>query len=147
MVKVANSVVIDRPIHEVFEFVANFENEPRWKPDVVRRVERLSGSPMEVGARYREVSGPPGAERETTFEVTECKLGEGVAFRSSGGSRGAYSFEETDGGTRVTFAVDVRARTLVTLLATPRKFSRLRRGIGNELIGLRRVLEHRSDAT
>jgi uncharacterized membrane protein len=141
MLSVANSVLIERPIEEVFEFVANFENEPRWKPDVVRTVERLSGSPMELGARYREISAPPGEQRETIFEVTESKLGERIAFQSSGGSRGAYTFERVGDATRVTFAVDLPARALVGVIAAPRKLSNLRRRIGAELVGLQRALE------
>ena len=31
MIKIENSVVINRPVDEVFEFLANSENNPQWQ--------------------------------------------------------------------------------------------------------------------
>ena len=34
MIKAHHTVVIQRPIHDVFSFVANYENDPQWRSEV-----------------------------------------------------------------------------------------------------------------
>jgi glyoxylase-like metal-dependent hydrolase (beta-lactamase superfamily II) len=52
MVIIDGQVVIRRPVRDVFEFVADERNEPRYNPRM-RRVEQLTAGPIGVGTRFR----------------------------------------------------------------------------------------------
>lgn len=54
MAKGGGSIHIDRPADEVFVFVADAENNPRWRSYVVETA-WLDGGPMRVGRRGRQV--------------------------------------------------------------------------------------------
>jgi uncharacterized membrane protein len=51
MTRVATSVVINRPPEEVFEFVSNFENNPRWQSGM-HEARITSEGPLGVGTTY-----------------------------------------------------------------------------------------------
>ena len=52
MARIAGEMVINRPVDEVFDFVADERNEPRYNP-THRRVEKLSPGPIGRGTRFR----------------------------------------------------------------------------------------------
>jgi uncharacterized membrane protein len=101
-----NSVVIKKPRSEVFAFVANHENDPKWRPGVAD-IARASGQGQ--GEIWRQgVNGPIGRRIDADFEVTAYQEGSLLAFRTLGGPvqpEGSYRFEDADGGTRVTFSL------------------------------------------
>jgi carbon monoxide dehydrogenase subunit G len=113
-----NSIVIDRARPEVFTFVANHENDKQWRPGVLD-IERASGEGR--GAVYRQgVKGPLGRRIPVDFEVTAYEKDSHVAFRTLGGPvqpEGSYRFEDADGGTRVTFALNANLRGPQKLMA------------------------------
>jgi hypothetical protein len=52
--KVQHSIVINRPIEQVFAFVTNLaENERRWQPEI-EVLQFTSAGPMGVGTTFRE---------------------------------------------------------------------------------------------
>ena len=70
MISVEHSVVIDRPIHEVFAFIANVENNPQWQQSVLE-TRKTSPGPVGVGSTGIEVRQFMGRRMELSFEVTE----------------------------------------------------------------------------
>ncbi len=52
MINVEESIVINRPISEVFAFVANFENHPKWETNF-QKVKLLTSTPTGVGTTYQ----------------------------------------------------------------------------------------------
>jgi uncharacterized membrane protein len=54
MVRFSNNLIIDRPIHEVFQFVADFENMPKWNYYVVE-VSKVTPGPIGVGTTFRQL--------------------------------------------------------------------------------------------
>ena len=52
MARIDGAVVIKRPVDEVFDFVADERNEPRYNPGI-RRAEKLSPGPIGCGTRFR----------------------------------------------------------------------------------------------
>lgn len=52
MVRIEGEIVIKRPLEEVFDFVADERNEPRYNPRM-RRAEQISDGPIGVGTRFR----------------------------------------------------------------------------------------------
>jgi uncharacterized membrane protein len=49
-----NTIRIDRPVDEVFAFLSDFENIPKWNYYVLE-VRRLSESPTGIGTTYHQV--------------------------------------------------------------------------------------------
>jgi uncharacterized protein YndB with AHSA1/START domain len=68
MIKVESSVVISKPVEEVFSYVTNGDNATKWQVGVESAVQE---APVDlVGSRYTEVRKFMGQELKTTMEVT-----------------------------------------------------------------------------
>ena len=63
-----NTVIIGRPIEEVFGFLADFENIPKWNYAIVETHKVYQG-PVGVGTIYQQVRSVPSRSQER-FEVT-----------------------------------------------------------------------------
>jgi uncharacterized membrane protein len=135
-----NSIVIEKPRSDVFAFVADHENDARWRPGVLD-IARASGDGK--GAVYRQgVKGPMGKRIDADFEVTAYQEGSLLAFRTLGGPvqpDGSYRFEDVDGGTRVTFSLNATLRGPQKLM-TPMVAKSMRSQV-DALSNLKRVLE------
>ncbi|MGZ6639243.1 MAG: SRPBCC family protein [Solirubrobacteraceae bacterium] len=51
MARVEGEIIINRPEEEVFDFVADERNEPRYNPRMVR-AEKISEGPIGPGTRF-----------------------------------------------------------------------------------------------
>jgi len=69
MIKVEKSVVIKKPVGEVFAYVQNNENSTKWQGGVTS-VQMEEGPDNVVGSRYTEVRKFLGQEMKTTMEIT-----------------------------------------------------------------------------
>jgi uncharacterized protein YndB with AHSA1/START domain len=114
-----NSVTINRPLHEVFAFVADKENDPRWRPGVAE-IKRESGDGT-VGTKYRQlIHGPGGRSIPADIEITGYEPGKRLAFRATAGPvrpEGSFDFVEEGGATRVTFRLDAELAGMKKLMA------------------------------
>jgi hypothetical protein len=54
MLEFENTIRIDRPVDEVFAFLSDFENIPKWNYYVLE-VRQLSDNPVGVGTTYHQV--------------------------------------------------------------------------------------------
>ena len=135
-----NSIVINKPVSEVFAFVADHENDPKWRPGV-NDIKHASGEG--VGTVYRQgMKGPFGRRIPADFEVTAYEQNSHMAFRTLGGPvqpEGVFRFEETDGGTRVTFSLTADLHGAQKLMA-PMVGRSMRSEVG-ALENLKQVLE------
>ena len=141
------TVSIDRPIDDVFAFVADAENMPRWV-DNLGETRLESGDGTAVGDRYASSYTYGGSTHDMTFEVTAYEPPTRVGLRGRGGPfdfDATVTLEATDGGTLVTNSVvDDSERPLPGVLMTVlgpvfRRF--LARQLRGELDQLRTVLE------
>ena len=100
------TISIDRPVAEVFEFVANGRNGPRWRSGVLD-VEHQSGEG--AGSVYRQgVRGPGGRRIAADYEITTYEPERLLAFRAIAGPvrpEGSYRFTADGGRTVVTFSL------------------------------------------
>jgi uncharacterized protein YndB with AHSA1/START domain len=69
MVEVKGEIVIDRPPEEVFDLVADEENEPQYNPQM-RRAEQISEGPIGIGTRFRAETVSMGRAVPMVIEFT-----------------------------------------------------------------------------
>jgi carbon monoxide dehydrogenase subunit G len=134
-------VTIQRPIDEVFAYVADGEHSPAWRPGVTD-IRRVSGTG--VGERYAQgVRGPMGRRIAADYEVTVFEPNRRIEFQTVTGParpHGRYDFEPTGAGTRLRFALDAQVGGLAGIFMK----SAVQRTMDAEvrtLDNLKRVLE------
>jgi carbon monoxide dehydrogenase subunit G len=137
----SNTIGIARPPHEVFAFVADLENAPRWNHAIVETRKTTTG-PINVGTTYRQLRSEP-TRSEETLRVTELEPDRRFAVDGELGpfvGRLTYEFEDVAGSTRLTNTAELEARGLVKL-AAPLASSRVRQAVAANLGSLKRLLE------
>ena len=143
MITVEHSVVINRPIEEVFEFMADIENAPQWRSGVVE-VKKLSDEPA-VGARASEVLQFLGRRMETTYEITEYEPNVKFGFKTISGPvsmEGGFTVESVGGGTKVSFKIQGETGGFFKL-AEPILGRMVRRQVETDHSNLKDLLEAR----
>ena len=109
MIRSAVVVAIDRPIEQVFAFVANAETAPQWRQEIVD-VRRTTAGPIGVGTTYQARHTHLGERAASTLEITEYEPNRKVSFEGiTGPSRfqHSYAFQSVGASTRVTYGFDL----------------------------------------
>ena len=136
-----NTVMIRRPIEEVFGFLADFENIPRWNYAIVE-THKVSQGPVGVGTVYQQVRSVP-RRSEERFEVTAYNPPRQLEIRGQLGpfpSRLSYALDAIPEGTRMTNSVELGLRgpgRLLGRVAVPR----VRDAVAANLQKLKELLE------
>jgi uncharacterized protein YndB with AHSA1/START domain len=143
MRRLEESVVIERPIEEVFLVAGDPENDPRWAPTVTE-VRKTSDGPLGLGTTYEHVIRLLGRRIEISFEVTDYEPNRALEIgRFSGPFRGAVgrrTLEPVERGTRVTFAAQGTSGLFFNLLE-PLVVAAIRRQFTRSVVRLKHVLE------
>jgi uncharacterized membrane protein len=112
-----HEVTITRPAAEVFAFVADGLNAPRWRPGVVD-VASVSGAGL--GAVYKQgVKGPGGRRIDADYRITAYEPNRRLAFEAIAGPvrpTGQFDFDDADGATRLGFALQAALSGIKKLL-------------------------------
>jgi hypothetical protein len=114
-IRLVNSILIQRPVEEVFDYCFDLENELKWNPDGLLSLEGLTSRPIVVGTKFLALwkGSPPMTceytciERPVGWEVYASAKGMDVAFRGEVTNLGSGS------------------RLSVTMTLIPRGFLRL----------------------
>jgi uncharacterized protein YndB with AHSA1/START domain len=117
------TTVIDRPIEEVFAFLADGENDPRFSPRVVEITKTTDGPPG-VGTVYKSTVKDAGMTTHREFEVTEFVAPTRIrwAERSKNtvtAPEGGYDLAPEGDGTRVTIHNVLQGNGLLGTLLAP----------------------------
>jgi uncharacterized membrane protein len=135
-----SEALIQRPIAEVFAFLADAENDLRWRSDVLD-IARVSGSG--AGSHYRQgVRGPGGRRLNADIEITQLETDSLIRFRVTSGPvqpTGQYSLEPEGTGTRVRFSLEADLPGLKKLMAP--MVQKAMNGEVGQLENLKRALE------
>ncbi len=102
--RIEESVQINRPREEVYEFVANPENLPVWTGTVIETRTETRG-PLLEGNTFISVAKFLGRTIESPFEVTAHEFPRRHSHKSTGGplpTAWTLTFEKVAGGTRCT---------------------------------------------
>ena len=136
-----NALTIRRPPDEVFQYLAAFENVPRWNYAIVE-TQKTSEGPVGVGATYRQTRSIP-SPAEETFRVTEFDPHKRLAIHGDlGPFQGTltYELEEVPGGTQLTNRADLEGRGLAKV-AAPLLGGRVGDAVAANLQKLKEILE------
>lgn len=144
MLTIEESIVIHRPIEEVFAYVSDQRNSPQWQDGVVE-VQQTPESPVGVGTKTTLVRVFLGRRLEQHAEFVAYEPPTMFAFKSSSGppTTGTNRFEATAEGTKVTIAFEMQAGGLFAL-AEPLVARNLRRSVDAALGNLKDLLESRA---
>ncbi|HYR62485.1 MAG TPA: SRPBCC family protein [Actinomycetota bacterium] len=120
MPSATNTVTVQRPIDEVFQFLADGTNNPRWRPGVLD-ISPPAGGPA-VGAVYAQgMKGPRGKRIAGDYRITELSPSTRIAFEVvAGPARPTGSFELSEpapGATTVRFGLDLKPRGPMRLMS------------------------------
>lgn len=136
-----NTVLIKRPRRDVFVFLADFENVPRWN-HAITETRQMSPGPVAVGTRYRQFRTLPSTSEEE-FEVTQFEPDQRLQLDGDLGPFQAtltYVLDAVDEGTSLTNIVHLRGRGLARL-AAPVLAGRIRDAVKSNLDTLKALLE------
>ena len=100
------SAVIDRPIEEVFAFLADGENDPKFSPRV-QEIRKTTDGPAGVGTVYASTVKDAGMTTKREFELTEFDAPARIRWRERSRNmitvpNGGYDLAPEGGATRLT---------------------------------------------
>ena len=142
MISVKVSIVINRPIGEVFDFLSNMENNMKWRTSQ-QEVQKLSEGPIGVGTTYRMVNRFLGRRLETEAEVIEYEPDRKYTTRDKSETlplKAQRIFEAVEGGTLVTFIINVDPSGIVKI-AAPLVAARAKRSLESDAANLKDLME------
>jgi len=120
MAHIGGEIVIRRPINEVFDFVADERNEPRYNPRM-RYAEKVSPGPIGPGTRFRAATTAMGLRTaEMTIEITGYDRPGRLASSTQVSTmdiNGELTFAAVREGTRLRWSWDVDTVRCSKLLA------------------------------
>jgi carbon monoxide dehydrogenase subunit G len=145
MVNVETSIVINRPIEEVFAYLTDARNSRQWDSGLVD-IWQTPESPVGVGTRITEVRTFLGRKFETTSEVAEYEPPTKYTRKGLEGPfpiTGSLTFEPTAQGTKLTWMFEMQPGGFFAL-AGPLFARSLRRNIEAALGDVKDLLENRT---
>jgi uncharacterized membrane protein len=77
MIEFTNTLMIERPVNEVFDFISDFENMPKWNYYVVD-VQNINEEPPQKGTTYNQVRK---TDRQR-FKITEFEQNRRVSIQT-----------------------------------------------------------------
>lgn len=137
----SNSVLIRRAPSEVFAFLANPANIPRWNY-AITSTEQVTPGPLGLGTRLRQTRSLPQHSVEE-LDVVEYVTDRRLALRGDLGPLTGtltYVLNEVVEGTRLTNVADLSGRGALGLVAGLGE-SRVSRAVAANLDALRELLE------
>ncbi len=119
MVRIEGEIVINRPVEEVFDFVADERNEPRYNPHMTR-AEQTSDGPIGVGTRFRAEITSMGRSFEMLIEFIGYERPRRLASSthlSFMDTQGALTFDPVPEGTRMRWSWEVEPRGVFRVMS------------------------------
>jgi hypothetical protein len=110
MARVEGEIIINRPMEEMFDFVADERNEPSYNPRMVR-AEQVSSGPIGAATQFQTVLKTMGRTMSMTVEFTRFERPRLLASRTTS------SMMETEGA--LTFRVGCGRHAYAMVVGCP----------------------------
>ena len=138
------TAVIERPVDEVFAFLADGTNDPKFSPRVLEIAKTTDGPPG-VGTVYRSTVKDAGMKTKREFELTEFQSPTRIrwAERSKNlvtAPEGGYDLAPEGSGTRLTVYNVLEGHGLGMLLA-PLALRQAQKGANDFAAAIKRAVE------
>jgi carbon monoxide dehydrogenase subunit G len=136
------NLVINRPIEEVFAFISNPENQPRWRATTLE-MSRTSSEPLGVGSVFKGRFTFLGRPFEGNLEIIAREPHRSYTARMVGGPfplEARYTLEPAESGTRLTLVIEGEPGGFFKL-AEPLVVSLAKRSYESDLHNLKDMLE------
>lgn len=141
MASFSNVITIDRPVKDVFAFLADFENTPRWN-HAITETRKSTPGPVAVGTTYLQRRHLPEPSEER-FTVTAHEADRHLAIEGTLGpfpARVSYDLEPSGTATVVTNRVELAVTGPLRLVGGIAA-SRVKSAVAENLGALKRLLE------
>ena len=104
MLDVTRTFVVTKPLDEVVSYLRDFANTEQWDPGTVSTT-RVGDGPIEVGARWRNVSEFRGRKTELEYRLTrdEARRLTFVGKNKTVTATDDLHLREVDGGTEISY--------------------------------------------
>jgi uncharacterized membrane protein len=112
------SIVINRPIEDVFAELTNLENDLKWRREWVD-AKKTSDGPIGIGTRFSLVGETLGRRIETVYETIKYEPNRIAAWKAVSGPLPLTFqriFERVEDGTQVTIRYEADVRGLFKLV-------------------------------
>ena len=145
MIEIGHSAIINRPVSEVFAFVADVNNVGQWQSPVTE-ARKTSEGPIGAGTQYSYAGQFLGKQIEVVTQITEFEPDKKLAFKSVSGPKAeaAWTFAAVEDGTKVDMALQGEVGGLFNL-AEPVLARMLSRRIEADWSNLKDLLESRTE--
>jgi uncharacterized protein YndB with AHSA1/START domain len=137
-----NTVTIQRPAEEVFAFLADFENIPKWNY-AIDETHQAPAGPVGVGTRYRQTRSVPSRSVED-FQVTVFEPARRLAIQGQIGpfqAQISYELEAAADATRLVNNVELDPSRAALRLVAPLAAPKIKAAVAQNLGQLKLVLE------
>jgi uncharacterized membrane protein len=143
--RVEESIEINRPLEEVFNYVSDVANFPQWTAHTLE-VRKDTPGPPQHSDRFTLAIKSVGRRFETPYERTAYEHNRRYTDRAVGGpipnQQWDYTFQEVAGGTRLTRAVEAEGGGFLKLVEPLHKRA-VERQVRADLKTLKDLLEAR----
>ena len=137
---------VTRSIEEVFAFIDDFSNTPKWNSRCVS-VAQTSSEPRAVGSTLRYQYREPGRQGEMQGQVTAYAKPTALSMRFTDANLDAQvifslsaSAPRTTPGTTITHAIEITPKSLLMKLMTPLMRLAARKQVQQEILALKSLL-------
>jgi carbon monoxide dehydrogenase subunit G len=138
------AAVIDRPIEEVFAFLADGENDPKFSPRVLE-IAKTTDGPTGVGTVYASTVKDAGMKTKREFKITEFEPPTRIRWAEQSKNmitapEGGYDLAPEGNGTRVTVYNVLEGHGFGKLI-TPLALRSARKGADDFAASIKRAVE------
>jgi uncharacterized membrane protein len=143
--KVEYSVAINKPIEQVWNFLTDFQNTPKWDIGVLE-TKKTSEGPAVLGTTFQNIGPFLGRTSVREYKVTEYEPNKKVTVKLMTPAKFiqqaevSYAFEPAENGTKVTFIGGVEFSGFFKLIQ-PILLQRAKKDGQGDLDNLKRLLE------
>jgi ligand-binding SRPBCC domain-containing protein len=151
MPRFQRDIVINRPVEEVFDFVTDARNEPRYNPAILS-AEKMTSGPIGRGTHFVLRSKAIGLPTAVEYEITAYERPQRMTSRTIQGLplmdvESAEFFEPVNGGTCMRWLWEVKPRGAAGRLMTPVLARMLEQRLEKAFASIKIVLEGEAAST
>lgn len=108
---------LNRPVDQVFAFLADYQNLRTWQSDLIEN-EQLTEGPLRVGTCFREVRRTGPGKSEIQGKITDFEPNKRFSTRTTTKPQVtvSYSLEGENGGTRLNYKFVMLTSGMMRLL-------------------------------